>query len=106
MNAPRNDKPADTSLPPLVFDEVLDARACRKVRRFQRQARRQPQADAAIDLRRTRSVASAAWATLVKTIRDLSHEGARVTVIAGDSLQGLVQVSGIVRHARIIIANS
>jgi ABC-type transporter Mla MlaB component len=106
VNAHKRQTAPNDAQATLVFDEVLDAKACRRMRRFQKEARRTPQADAAIDLRRTRSVASSAWAMLVKGIRDLSYGGARVTVIAGEGLQGLLQLSGIVRYARIIIANS
>ncbi len=87
----------------LVFDEVLDAGAAKAMRRFEKRARRTSQSDAAIDLRRTRSVASYAWGTLVKAIRDLSVSGHSVTVIAGERLRGLLQISDLVRFAHVII---
>jgi hypothetical protein len=59
--------------------------------------------DAAIDLRRTRSVASTAWARVVGTIRDLHESGYTVTVIAGESLRRLLQISDLIRFAHIVI---
>jgi ABC-type transporter Mla MlaB component len=87
----------------LVFDEVLDADAAKRMRRFERRARQTSRSDASIDLRRTRSVASNAWGTLVKAIRDLSAGGHTVTIIAGERLRGLLQVTDLVRFAHVII---
>ncbi len=87
----------------LVFDEVLGADACKAMRRFQKRAQRVSYSDAALDLRRTRSVASTAWGTLVKAVRDLSQNGHKVTVIAGERLQGLLQLSDLMRFAHIVI---
>jgi ABC-type transporter Mla MlaB component len=101
MNA--NNAQSIVSPATLVFDEVLDATAAKAMRRFEQRTRRTSQSEAAIDLRRTRSVASAAWATLVKGVRDLSQSGHNVTVIAGKRMQGLLQLSGIVRFAHVII---
>lgn len=92
-------KPSTT----LVFDEVLGADACKAMRRFQKHAGRVSYSDAAIDLRRTRSVASTAWGTLIKAIRDLSENGHKVTVIAGKRLHGLLQISDVMRFAHIVI---
>jgi len=73
----------------LVLDEVLDAASCNAMRRFQKRARRAPHCAAAIDLRRTRSTASAPWGTLVKIVRDLKRNGHAVTVVAGERLVGM-----------------
>jgi anti-anti-sigma regulatory factor len=94
---------SNVSAATLVFDEVLDARAAKAMRQFERRARRTSQSDAAIDLRRTRSVASTGWGTLVKAVRDLSQSGHTVTVIAGERLRGLLQISDLVRFAHVII---
>jgi anti-anti-sigma regulatory factor len=87
----------------LVFDEVLGADAAKAMRRFEKRARRTSPSDAALDLRRTRSVASNAWGTLVKAVKDLSQSGHTVTVIAGERLQGLLQISDLMRFAHVII---
>jgi anti-anti-sigma regulatory factor len=87
----------------LVFDEVLDATACSAMRRFQKRARRAPNCEASIDLRRTRAVGAAAWATLVKAVCDLKRSGHDVTVVAGERLIGLLELTGLARHARIVI---
>jgi ABC-type transporter Mla MlaB component len=100
MNA-RSKQPQSTPTT-LVFDEVLDAKAIRAMRRFERR-NRTSQADAALDLRKTRSVASAGWGTLVKAVRDLSQGGHRVTVIAGERLRRLLQISDLMRFAHIVI---
>jgi anti-anti-sigma regulatory factor len=86
-----------------VFDEVLDAAACTAMRRFQRRAQRAPHSNAALDLRRTRAVASSAWGTIVKAIRDLRRSGHEVTVVAGARLRGLLELSGVFNHAHVII---
>jgi hypothetical protein len=87
----------------LVLDEVLDAASCNAMRRFQKRARRAPHCATAIDLRRTRSTASEPWGTLVKIVRDLKRNGHAVTVVAGDRLVGLLELTGLARHARIVI---
>jgi hypothetical protein len=87
----------------LVFDEVLDAASCSAMRRFQKRARRAPNCDASIDLRRTRAVGAGAWATLVKAVCDLKRSGHEVTVVAGERLIGLLELTGLARHARIVI---
>ncbi len=97
MRPPR--KPLSTTL---VLDEVLDAASCRAMQRFQKHARLAPRCDAAIDLRRTRATASRPWATLVKIVRDLEYNGHAVTVLAGEGLTRLLEVTGLSRHARII----
>jgi hypothetical protein len=90
----------------LVLDEVLDAESCRAMQRFQKHARLAPRCDAAIDLRRTRATASLPWAMLVKIVRDLKYNGHSVTVLAGESLTGLLEVTGLSRHARIIFPHA
>jgi hypothetical protein len=100
MKAPVN---ATTMPTTLVLDEVLDAASCSAMRRFQKRARRAPHCDAAIDLRRTRSTASQPWATLVKIVRDLARNGHTVTVVAGERLVGLLEITQMARHARIVI---
>jgi hypothetical protein len=97
MRSPRTPVPTT-----LVLDEVLDATSCRAMRRFQKNARRAPRCDAAIDLRRTRATASQPWATLVKIVRDLKRNDHAVTVLAGEGLIGLLEVTGLSRHARVI----
>ncbi len=99
-NKPNAESPVPATL---VFDEVLGLDACKAMRRFQRRAQRVSYSDAALDLRRTQSVASNAWGTLVKAVRDLSRNGHKVTVIAGERLQGLLQVSDLMRFADIVI---
>jgi hypothetical protein len=86
----------------LVLDEVLDTDSCRAMRRFQKCARRAPRCDAAIDLRRTKATASRPWATLVKIVCDLKYNGHAVTVLAGERLVGLLELTGLARHARVI----
>ena len=92
--------------PTLVLDEVLDAASCRAMRRFQNRARRAPRCTAAIDLRRTRATTSRPWATLVKIVRDLKRDDHAVTVLAGKRLIGLLEVTGLARHARIIFPHA
>jgi hypothetical protein len=90
----------------LVLHEVLDAKSCTEMRRFQKRTRRTPRCDAAIDLRKTRITASRPWATLVKIVRDLKHNGHTVTVVAGKRLVGLLEITGLARHARIVIVRA
>ncbi len=87
----------------LVLDEVLDAASCNAMRRFQKRARRAPHCATAIDLRRTTTTSSGPWATLVKVVRDLARNGHAVTVVAGARLVGLLELTGLARHARIVI---
>ena len=104
MNAVRTNATRIPTVPAtLVFDEVLDARAAKQIQRFERSARQTSQPEAAIDLRRTRSVASTAWGAVVGSIRNLSENGYNVTVIAGERLRKLLQISELVRFAHIII---
>lgn len=103
MRDARHTKSLPASPATLVFDEVLDADAAKAMRRFEKRTRQTSPSGAAIDLRRTRSVASNAWGTLVKAVRDLSQSGHTVTVIAGERLRGLLQVSDLVRFAHVII---
>ena len=98
--------PVDATTPAsetLVLDEVLDAASSNAMRRFQKRARRAPHCAAAFDLRRTRETASEPWATLVKVVRDLARNGHAVTVVAGVRLVGLLELTGLARHARIVI---
>jgi hypothetical protein len=90
----------------LVLHEVLDASSCSEMRRFQKRTRRTPRCDAAIDLRKTRITASRPWATLVKIVRDLKLNGHAVTVVAGKRLVGLLEITGLARHARIVIVRA
>ncbi|MBV8164043.1 MAG: hypothetical protein JOZ91_07225 [Candidatus Eremiobacteraeota bacterium] len=90
----------------LVLDEVLDAASCRAMRRFHKRARRAPRSAAAIDLRRTRATGSAAWGILSKIVRDLGTGGHAVTVFAEQRLARLLELSGLARHARIIISQA
>ena len=99
---PLEDTPTTTAAT-LVLDEVLDAASCNAMRRFQKRARRAPRCSAAIDLRRTRTTASQPWGTLVKDVRDLARNGHAVTVLAGERLVGLLELTGLARHARIVI---
>ena len=104
MHATLQPQDLQTQGPPtLVLDEVLDAASCNAMRRFQKRARRAPHCPAAIDLRRTRTTASQPWATLVKVVRDLARNGHAVTVVAGERLVGLLELTGLARHARIVI---
>jgi hypothetical protein len=36
-------------------------------------------------------------------VRDLARNGHQVTVVAGDRLVGLLELTGLARHARIVI---
>lgn len=87
----------------LVLDEVLDAASCSAMRRFRKHALRAPNCETAIDLRRTRAIGPGAWGTLVKAVRDLKSSGHNVTVVAGERLVGLLELTGLARHARIVI---
>ncbi|MDQ6767606.1 MAG: hypothetical protein M3Z41_07330 [Candidatus Eremiobacteraeota bacterium] len=96
-------KTSTDTLATLVLDEVLDAASCGAMRRFRKRTQRVPRCDAAIDLRRTRRTASQPWATLVKLVRDLAYGGHEVTVFAGERLVRLLEVTGLARHARVVI---
>jgi len=106
MHAPTHHK--TDVLPPatLVLDEVLDAASSSAMRSFQRRARRAPHCAAAIDLRRTKRTTSGPWATLVKVVRDLARNGHAVTVVAEKRLVGLLELTGLARHARIVIVQA
>jgi len=49
---------------------------------------------------------AAPWATLVKLVRDLARNGHAVTVVAEQRLVGLLELTGLARHARIIIVQA
>lgn len=92
-----------TSPQTLVLDEVLDASTVAAVLRFRKNTRKTSSSNASIDLRRTRAIASGAWATLVYAIRDLNLHGHKVTVLAHKRLHSLLEITELVRHARIVI---
>lgn len=103
VNEHLHPKSAATRAPTLVLEETLDAASCAAMRRFHRLARRAPRCSAAIDLRRTRRTGSAAWGTLVKVVRDLARSGHAVTVFASGRLVRLLELTGLARHARVVI---
>jgi hypothetical protein len=90
---------------PLVFsvDKCLDAKAGNRIRKAPEQLRRALRREAVVDLRATRSATSEGWGALVASVRAMEWGGNPVTVLMHSGLQILAELSGLRRHARVVV---
>lgn len=89
----------------LVFrvDGELNARAASKIRRAPTRLRRAMRTEAVVDLRSTRSATSEGWGALVSAVRSMTWTGSIVTVLMHSGMQALAELSGLARHARVVL---
>ncbi|HME82448.1 MAG TPA: hypothetical protein VKF82_10255 [Candidatus Eremiobacteraceae bacterium] len=90
---------------PLVFsvDECLDAKAGNRIRKAPDRLRRALRREAVVDLRATRSATSEGWGALVASVRAMDWAGNAVTVLMHSGLRVLAELSGLRRHARVVV---
>jgi anti-anti-sigma factor len=87
----------------LRVDGDLDARAGNKIRRAPTRLRRTMRTEAIVDLRSTRRATSEGWGALVSAVRSITWTGGIVTVLMHSGLQALAELSGLARHARVVV---
>jgi anti-anti-sigma regulatory factor len=87
----------------LLVEGSLDAKAGNKVKKFPSKVRRALRNEAVVDLRAARSATSEGWGALVSAVSSMSWAGSVVTVLLHIGLKGLAELSGLRRHARVVL---
>jgi anti-anti-sigma regulatory factor len=90
---------------PLVvsIDGSLDSKAGSKISRIPQRVRETERKVAILDLRAARSATSEGWGALMRAVSSMTWAGAMVTVLLNVGLKGIAELSGLRRHARVVV---
>ncbi|MBV8171276.1 MAG: hypothetical protein JO219_05010 [Candidatus Eremiobacteraeota bacterium] len=87
----------------IAIDGSLDSKAGTKISRLPQKVRATARNAAVVDLRTTRSATSEGWGALMRAVAAMTWAGAMVTVLLNVGLKGIAELSGLRRHARVVV---